>query len=261
MSRWSILFNKEWLESRRNFKLLWLPIVFILLGITQPLITFYMPQILQAAGGLPEGVSFTFPELSGAQVMASTLSEQFDQLGLFIIIISMMGVVSGDKNSGMLSFMLTRSTSLTEYVSSKWLAQAIIVIISILAGCFASYYYVDYLYSSISFTYLLLGVGIYLIWCLFIFTLTMALSAILGKNAAVAFLSIVVLIVLKVATVLREEIQMFNPAYLTNHAVNMLTNGETLSSFAPTVIVTVLLMLVLMLITKTYLAKKELVSM
>lgn len=35
----------------RDFKIIWLPIVFIFLGATQPIVTHYLPSILGALGG------------------------------------------------------------------------------------------------------------------------------------------------------------------------------------------------------------------
>lgn len=44
------MYNKEMLEMWRSFKWLWVPLVFILLGIMQPVTTYYLPQILEMAG-------------------------------------------------------------------------------------------------------------------------------------------------------------------------------------------------------------------
>lgn len=35
----------------RDFKVIWLPVVFIFLGATQPVVTHYLPSILEALGG------------------------------------------------------------------------------------------------------------------------------------------------------------------------------------------------------------------
>lgn len=37
MTHFNALLAKEWLEQRRSLKIIWLPIVFALLGLTQPL--------------------------------------------------------------------------------------------------------------------------------------------------------------------------------------------------------------------------------
>ncbi|MEH7526490.1 hypothetical protein V7149_24970 [Bacillus sp. JJ1503] len=51
MNQWVTLFNKEMVELSRNFKWIWVPIVFILLAVKEPLTVYFMPQILDAVGG------------------------------------------------------------------------------------------------------------------------------------------------------------------------------------------------------------------
>ncbi|MDG0794039.1 hypothetical protein OMP38_26850 [Cohnella ginsengisoli] len=50
MSQWLVLYAKEMLGMRRSYKWLWLPLVFLLLGIMNPVTTYYMPQLLEASG-------------------------------------------------------------------------------------------------------------------------------------------------------------------------------------------------------------------
>lgn len=261
MARFLILFKKELLDARRSYKLLWLPIVFIILGLTQPLTTYFLPNILQALGGLPDGIEFNLPEFTGQEVLASTLSEQFDQLGLLIVIIAMMNSVISDKSSGMLSFILTRQTTLTEYLVSKWLAQSAIIITSVILGFVAAAYYSVFLFNGFSGADALISLVIYLVWCLFIFTVTMTFSAIFNKPAAAAALSFILLIFLKLLTVLKAEVQIFNPASLSNQAAQMLMEGETLPYFFGTLTTTIVLIVALIVMTRQLLTKKELYSM
>lgn len=52
-SAW-VLYRREMLEMARSYKLIWIPVVFILLGIMQPLTTYYLPEILKASGDVPQ---------------------------------------------------------------------------------------------------------------------------------------------------------------------------------------------------------------
>lgn len=52
-SAW-VLYRKEMLEMTRSYKLIWIPVVFIILGIMQPLTTYYLPEILKASGDVPQ---------------------------------------------------------------------------------------------------------------------------------------------------------------------------------------------------------------
>lgn len=52
MNSFIVLVNKEFTQMIRDFKIIWLPLVFILLGITQPVMTYYLPTILEALGAV-----------------------------------------------------------------------------------------------------------------------------------------------------------------------------------------------------------------
>jgi len=69
------LSKKEVTQMTKEFKIVWLPIVFILLGLTQPIMMYYMPVILQSMGGV-EGIMIdpTLAKPEGSEVLATTLS-------------------------------------------------------------------------------------------------------------------------------------------------------------------------------------------
>jgi len=261
MNRLFVLLKKEWLEARRSYKLLWLPVVFMFLGIIQPLSSYYLPQILQMAGGLPEGMNITLPQFTAEDVLTSTLTNQFDQLGLIVLAVGMMDIVVSDKNNGMLTFILARNTTLGEYLLSKWIGQAAIVAAAVGTGILTAIFYTSYLYHFIPLARVAAGLGVYYIWCLFILTVALMMGALLSRTSAVAVLSIFVLILLKAVTMFGSGFQILNPAHLTNHAVNIMITGNVLPHFFTTVAVTLLLILFILFLSKYYLYRKELPSM
>lgn len=258
MNHLSVLIKKEWLEASRSYKLLWFPVVFMFLGIIQPLSSYYLPQILELAGGLPEGVNITLPQITAEDVLASTVTNQFDQLGLLVIIIGMMSIVVSDKDIGMLTFILTRNVSLGEYLLGKWIGQAAIVAGAVATGMLVAALYTSYLYSVVPLSRIAAGLGVYYIWCLFIVTLTLLMGSLLSRSSGVAIVSLFVLISLKVAPALGSGFQIMNPAHLTNHAVHIMISGSALPHFMTTVAVTLLLIVVFLFLSHFYLSRKEL---
>jgi ABC-2 type transport system permease protein len=76
-----VLTKKEFVQMIREFKVVWLPIVFVLLGLTQPVVTYYLPSILKALGG-SQGITID-PSLTpqtGGEILASTLGSQLINL-------------------------------------------------------------------------------------------------------------------------------------------------------------------------------------
>lgn len=231
------------------------------LGILQPLSSFYLPEILKMAGGLPDGMAITLPELTASEVLASALTDQFDQLGLIVIVVATMGIIASDKNNGMLAFILTRNTTLVEYLLSKLLGHAFLIAGSIFLGFLSAAFYTFYLYQSLSVARIAAGLGVYYIWCLFMLTFVITISALLSRTPAIAVLSFFVLIFLKTITLLEGGFQILNPAYLSNQAVSIITSGNVLPHFFITMTVSVLLIVFCLLCAISYLSRKELPSM
>ncbi|GIN74814.1 ABC transporter permease [Bacillus sp. J14TS2] len=261
MNRFTVLLQKEWLDAKRSYKLLWLPVVFVFLGILQPLSSFYLPEILKMAGGLPDGMTITLPELTASEVLASALTDQFDQMGLIVIVMATMGIIATDKNNGMLAFILTRNTTLVEYLLSKLVGHAVIIAGSIFLGFLTTVFYTSYLYQAVSVARIVAGVGVYYIWCLFMLAFVIAIGALLSRTSAIALLSIFVLIFLKTVTLLGGGFQILNPAYLSNQAVSIITSGNVLPHFFITIAAAVLLIVFCLLFATSYLSRKELPSM
>ncbi|MDQ0255837.1 hypothetical protein J2S74_003221 [Evansella vedderi] len=71
----------------------------VLLGVTQPITSYYLPDILKNFGGLPEGSLLEFPLPTGPQVLAETLG-QFSQIGFLVLVLAFMGTVAGERNTG-----------------------------------------------------------------------------------------------------------------------------------------------------------------
>ncbi len=178
----------------RDFKVIWLPVVFIFLGATQPVVTHYLPSILEALGG-GQGITIdsSMAAQKGGEVLASTLGSQFDQLGIMILVISMMGVIQTDKANGMWAFILTRPVTVTSYIGGKIVSNYLMVACSVTIGYFTSYLYVNYLFTAVPFLHMITGLLFYLIWVLFIVSFTTMISAIFYSQGIIALISIVFL--------------------------------------------------------------------
>lgn len=211
----------------RDFKVIWLPIVFIFLGATQPVVTYYLPSILEALGG-GQGITIDsgMTNQQGGAVLASTLGSQFDQLGLMILVISTMGIIQSDKGNGMLAFILTRPVAVISYIAGKLVSNYLIAIISVAFGYFTSYSYVNYLFTNVPFSQMINGLFFYLLWVLFIVSFTTLISTILSSQAAIALLSIVFLLGCRIMVGLSPIIDLLNPASVSKHAMEVLITGS-----------------------------------
>lgn len=177
MSAFIALSKKEVQQMAREFKILWLPIVFILLGLTQPIMMYYLPVILQSAGGI-EGIIIdpTMAKPEGQEVLASTLNSQFDQLGIIILAVATMSIIQGEKANGMMGFILTRPVSISSYLNSKIIIHYILAVICIALGYGVSYGYSTYLFTTVPMTQAIWAFAFYCVWLLFIITFVAMIS-------------------------------------------------------------------------------------
>lgn len=258
MSAFAVLTKKEMVQSVRELKLVWLPIVFIFLGITQPVVSYYLPEILKAFGG-GQGIvidpSITVQE--GSEILASTLGSQFDQLGVIIIVVSMMGVVQSDKANGMLGFIFTRPVTVGSYISSKIISNYLVVAGSVVLGYVVSYFYTYYLFTSIPFANLMVALLFYLLWVLFIVSFTTMISTIFNSQAVIALISIVVVLGCRLLVGLNPILDNLNPASMSAYATEMLVTGTFQTSTIWCIFITLLLSALTIYLSQIWISNKK----
>ncbi|MFE3892850.1 ABC transporter permease [Priestia sp. YIM B13446] len=259
MNNLIVLIKKEYVQMLRDFKVIWLPIVFIFLGATQPVITHYLPSILEALGGGGQGITIdpSMTAQKGGEVLASTLGSQFDQLGLMILAISMMGIIQTDKANGMLAFILTRPVTVTSYIGGKIVSNYLMAAFSVTIGYFTSYLYVNYLFTAVPFSHMITGLIFYLVWVLFIVSFTTMISAIFYSQGIIALISIIFLIGCRIIVGLNPIMDQLNPASMSKHAMETLMTGLVDSNAVGNLLLTFVWILLTLFITNYWISNKK----
>lgn len=229
MNQLCTFMKKEFAQLVREYTLIWLPLVFIVLGLTQPIVSYYLPSILKAVGG-EQGIiidpNMTVQE--GGEVLATTLGSQFDQLGIMIIVISMMGIVQSDKVSGMLSFILSRPVSPLSYLSGKITSNYIVVACSVSLGFVISIIYTNILFTSLpNIVNMVIALSLYLLWVLIMIAITTLISTVFRSIGFIALLSIILLLTLRMIVGMNPILDLMNPANMSKYAMDILINGSS----------------------------------
>lgn len=232
MNKVWIYYKKEMLEARRNHKLIWVPIVFLLLGIMQPLTTFYLPEILSMSGDLPPEAAalFTTPPPEG--VIVTTLN-QFSTIGVLVLVLSAMNTVAGERSTGTFELVLTRSISTFSVITAKWAALMTILILSFGLGLAGSAYYTYQLIGPVEWGALIGGGMLYALWLAWIVTLVLPLGAVL-RGPATAFISLGIAAVCALLSSLFPSKILWNPGHLSNLASQWLLEND-LATWGPVV--------------------------
>lgn len=169
------LLRKEWHESLRTYRIVILPLVFLLLGIAQPVAYHFMPSLLEQAG-LPEGMIIELPPMSSADVLV-TVFDQYNQMGTLVIILLSMGLISREIETGTAGLILSLGASRRSYYAYKWIPLAILTVLSVVLGLLGSAYYTSELFGPVNWGTTVLSGVVYSLQLLFTLSLTFALGA------------------------------------------------------------------------------------
>lgn len=246
MQQFKALLLKEWRESVRSFKIIWIPLVFVLLGISDPLMNYFMEDILQAVGNMPDGFMMTMPELQPADLlMAST--GQFQSIGLLVLITAFIGSVSRERQNGTATLLYVRPLSFTALFFSKWIVASMIAILSALAGYVGSMYYTVLLYGTVDLSKFLAMLVTYCVWLMLVMALTVAMSAAFQTSVAAAITIILIPVGLLIDTLI-GSFWSVTPWKLAQYGTGLLTDSVLMENYWYTLLVVLILIFVIVLL-------------
>jgi ABC-2 type transport system permease protein len=252
-----VLFKKELMESARNFKWLWVPIVFIVLGLTEPLTAYYLPEILNSVGDLPEAAVIDIPPPSAGEVLMSTIS-QFNMIGVLVIVLGFMGIISSERKNGTAAMVLVKPVSYNAYIFSKWGGSLLLIWVSYIFGMLSSWYYINLLFENIPASAFFQSLFVFGMWLTFIMTMLLFFSSLVKASGIAAFSTIAVSIILGFLSSSLPEKMKWSPSRLSSYVMEIV-NGEGWSGdLTVTMMVTGVLCLLLLLLTPILFKSKEL---
>lgn len=257
MSQWLTLFQKEMVEMWRNFKWIWVPITFILLGVSEPLTSYYMPQILKSFGGLPKGAVIDIPPPTSAEVFIQGLS-QYSTIGVLVIVLSTMGIIAAERKSGVAAVVLVKPVSYFSFVTAKWTGGVLLLWLSLFIGSIATWYYTGILFAWIPAGDFIQSVLLYGLWLTVVLTLTVFFSASVVTPGIAGFLSLAIVIIFSIISSSLSTWLDWSPAQLTSYANEVLLSNATPKQILPTTIIALACLIVLLLFSVLIFRKKEL---
>lgn len=213
------LLSKELRELARSHKLVFVPLVFALLAIGQPVSYKLMPKLLAAASNLPKGTVIQIPTPGTGEIVASVLG-QVGQLGLLLLVLVAMGSVAGERQSGVAATVLTKPVYRGAYLSAKVVAFGLLAAFSLALGLGLGGYYTQVLFEPVNWAGVWHGYALYLPNLLLAVAITIAFSALLPSPVAAAGAALAVYIGLStVPAYLGAFARQAYPGSLTRYAV------------------------------------------
>lgn len=240
MRQWLVMYGKELKEMGRNGKWLWVPVVAVLLCVMNPIASYFMPEILDKAGNMPEGTVIQIPVPQAPEVMVQTLS-QFGTMGILVLVLASMGIVASERASGVAAMIMVKPVSYAGFITAKWAGLLTLAGTSYIAGYGGAWYYTEALIGHVPVGAALNAMGVYGLWIVFVLTVTLLMSTWLKGNGAVAFVSLFLAAAISIATNLFSRYLGASPGRLTEHANAILMQGTPLPLFYGVLLTTVLL--------------------
>lgn len=229
MQQFNALLLKEWRESWRSFKLLWIPLVFLLLGVSDPLMNYFMEDILNAVGNMPEGFMMTMPELQPADLLAASTG-QFQSIGIIVLIAAYIGAFSRERQNGTATLLYVRPISFSSLFLSKWLVASVVAIVSAVAGYAGNMYYTALLYGTVEWSKFFAMLATYSMWLLLVMAVTVAMSAAFQTSIAATIAIILVPIGLFIDLII-GTFWKYTPWKLANYGVALLTDSVLMKNY------------------------------
>lgn len=230
MSQFIVLVEKEWREHLRNFKIFWIPSIFILFGILEPVTNYFLPQLLNSVGNMPEGTVIQIPEPEPEQILAAVLG-QYQFIGLLVLVLAFMGGIAGERRSGTATLLYVRPLSYGAYFMSKWILAGGIALVGTWTGLLSAYYYTALLFAKMDFGNFLQFAGTYSIWILLVVSITLAASAALPNAGMAAAVALGLIFSLQLIDGLLGAYWTISPLKLPMYATAWLEDGPAASDF------------------------------
>ena len=245
------LLKKELKEQWRTYRVLIVAGVFLLLGLSTPLMLYYLPQLLEMTG---EDIIVEIPEFNAAYIFgeyASTIT----QMGILVAVLIGMGTIAQERSRGTLAMTLSKPVSWGTFIAAKLIGMSIIFVASLAIAGLGCYGYTWYLFDgtdALDFTILNLLLALFFITCLAEIVLC---SSFFKNQLAAGGLGLGVLIVQAGLSGI-PQLSNYLPNALVNGGVR-LVSGEP-SNVWPSVGISAGIICTSMLISRWVLGHKEL---
>lgn len=254
--QWYTIFEKELVENWRNRKWIWVPLVFILVAVMDPVTYYFLPQIIELSGGLPEGAVLEMPKMQPAEVAATSL-ESLSTYGIVILALFTMGAISGEIKSGVIEMILVKPVKYSHYITAKWSANALLILTALFLGIGLSWYYVNLLFGKLSVASFFLTVLLFVLWfCLFL-SISLFYNVLFKAPGAVAACTIGTYFLMNFADMIMGNKWSWFPNQMFNHLQEVLMTKHVTGDIWGTAFIMLLTTVILLVIAITIFRKKE----
>ena len=250
---WTML-KKECLELKRTYKLIIMPVAYVIIMLTLPIVMKILPDLIEQ--DLPEGTVIEIPESSASDILIGMFSN-FEQLGIIALILFVMGSIAGEREKGIAPMVLSKPISRFSYLSAKWTIFSLLSMISYMIGLVLTVYYTRILFKGqMDWFAIVKGNSLLLLILILCVTITLFYSALCKNTLMSGFLSYATyLAITKVGAYLPSGLEKYTPSYLIERANEMMIGSQ--GDIAAPMIGTALISIILFILANSILKRQE----
>lgn len=234
MKNYLAFIKKELIEGVRAYKAVIFLAVFLIFGITNPLIAKLTPELIASLA--TDGLSITIPDPTALDSWMQFF-KNVSQMGLIVTIILFSGILANEVSKGTLINMLTKGLSRTTVILAKYSFLLLVWTVGYGLCLMVTAVYTWYLFPDGSVENL--GFSLFALWLfgVFLLSLLMAAGSIAKSNYACLLLvgiCFVIMLFVSIAPAAHD----FNPLSLATDSTALLNGGLDPDSLIPSVAIT-----------------------
>lgn len=240
MKSYLAFFKKELLEYSRTFKLWILIVVFLLLGLMNPLTAKFMPELFE--NFMPEGMTITIAETTILDCWTQFF-KNVPQLGIIVLVIMISGIMANELSRQTLVIMLTKGMPRQTVILAKFTTAGLLWTV-----CYWLSFAVTLLYGEVFWTdtaVLNLGVAVFAVWVFGLLLISaLIFGGVLFRNYYGSLLLTGTVVVVMFLINIPQQIAVFSPIRLVSVNMELLSGTITASDIYRPLALTVVLLLV-----------------
>ena len=217
-----VLTGKEFMEQWRTSRFIILLAIFLFFGILSPMTAKFMPDII-ASMVKSQNITIQLPEASWKDAIGQYV-KNISQMGVFIIILLSMGIVAREKENGTAGFLLVKPVSRELFILSKFSAQFMLLLASMLLGLLSVCLYTMLFFGTfpvLIFTEISLILFVYL---LVVQSVTLFFSIVIKTQIPAGILAFLVVLIMGLLS-LPGKVGVYSPSHLIDESQAMMKDG------------------------------------
>lgn len=230
-----------------------LPLIFLFFGLTSPIITRLMPDLLSEMAGEFE---ITLPPQTWLDSFMQFF-KNMNQIGLIGLVIVLMGSVSDEKNKGTLLMVLTKPVSKSSFVLAKVISASLLFLLSSLLAFFACALYTSVLFEGMILFRAIEALVPFIVFGLCMICVTVGISSMFRNNIASGGISLAVYFIFSLSPLLGAAFREYSPGALIEMQGGILAGIQPASSILEASFVTLIIGLAVLFVGIRFFEKQE----